>query len=34
MSVSDLEQGELEGLKPFIVVVALLVVAFVMDCLW
>lgn len=34
MSVSDPEQGELEGLKPFVFVVALLVVAFVMDCLF
>lgn len=28
------EEGELEGLKPFIVVVALLAVSFVLDCLW
>lgn len=28
------EQGELEGLVPFVFVVALLVVSFVLDCLW
>lgn len=28
------EEGELEGLEPFIVVVALLAVSFVLDCLW
>lgn len=31
MSVSDPEQGELEGLKPFLVIVALLFLSFVMD---
>lgn len=31
---ADIERGELEGLKPFIVVVALLVLSFVLDCLW
>ena len=28
------EQGELEGLLPFLFIVALLAVSFVLDCLW
>ena len=28
------EEGELEGLGPFLFIVALLVVSFVLDCLW
>ena len=28
------EQGELEGLAPFVFVVALLAMSFVMNCLW
>ena len=28
------EEGELEGLLPFLFVVALLAVSFVLDCLW
>ena len=28
------DEGELEGLKPFLFVVALLAVSFVLDCLW
>ena len=28
------EQGELEGLEPFLCIVALLAVSFVLDCLW
>ena len=28
------DKGELEGLKPFIVIVALLFLSFVLDCLW
>lgn len=28
------EKGELEGLAPFLFVVALLTVAFILDCLW
>ena len=28
------EQGELEGLEPFLFIVALLAVSFVLDCLW
>lgn len=31
---ADIERGELEGLVPFLFVVALLVVSFVLDCLW
>lgn len=30
----DNDEGELEGLVPFVFVVALLVVSFVLDCLW
>lgn len=33
-SEGDSEKGELEGLGPFLFVVALLVVSFVLDCLW
>ena len=33
-SEGDADKGELEGLKPFLFVVALLAVSFVMDCLW
>lgn len=32
--ISDPDKGELEGLAPFVFVVALLVVAFVLDCLF
>ena len=28
------DEGELEGLAPFLFVVALLAVSFVLDCLW
>ena len=28
------EEGELEGLKPFLFLVAILAVSFVLDCLW
>ena len=28
------DQGELEGLGPFLFIVALLAVSFVLDCLW
>ena len=28
------EQGELEGLLPFLIVVALVAVSFVLDCRW
>ena len=31
--ISD-DQGELEGLWPFLFIVALLAVSFVLDCLW
>ena len=31
---ADDEKGELEGLAPFLFVVAMLAVSFVLDCLW